>query len=847
MTKRKREEESSKSSKKITSYFSKKNDDDVEEEEEEGEKDSQQQSTPTTRRRRRSRTRSQVSYAESSVDDGASDTEKPAKKLKTTSSSSSKPVKKRPPLKKKKQDDDDDFVLSDNAEDDEEVVLEEEELEEKETIVNNAEDDNASEDDIIVDTPVKKRKATTPKKASTSKKKSTPKEKSIPAKKISASLSSKVSAKIKPKTSTVQKKTDTILNTPSRLYIPNLTFTGMNRPSMADADSVGVVRRGKRTFLTKSRVRDNKKHLIHFMVDPDSFPKYNLGNVKLTTDNIQSISLLPDDHPQKKMHICVNKKPVFHDHSNTRKKKKNETIEQEKTMKVGDHSINVGEASQVNGTLFIANVGGGASIWSAEWCYTDSNDVQYASFCCHPLNSPYNRLNQLYTSPENEEFPMDGMIQIWSMGSHVTANTKMNSAPIRCHTVIKHKRGFVWKLKWMPAFVSNNDQDDNILGVFAAAFSDGSLVIQVVPKLSDPPLGQVNTIILSDEHVYIIPDTQLQPKPITAVAWSNDVRFLAVGCDDGTLVTWKVNQNREHGPFLTKIGMVQAHHCKSSSRIRSIAWSSLDVSLFATVADDGTQRFWDVRDLWQAHGISIVGRHWTTDIAYPVNVNGSIAVCAEGISKQWDAKEDVFTIIVDHGEPIWAVSVVSTRAAFAHCTSTGRIVLIALEEDALTKGKRKSVVSIDCDLIYSSMVEPETSSSTTAGTDASRVLCLSFPCNTKYNPVARDPTPNTKTSKKKTASKSKKKTKKSRDDDDSEEDVEEEENNNENDDESQSNATGQAEEKNVTCVINKKIPDRRMAIHCLNFHPSRHKQLRNWLITGGQYGYAVIMRIPELY
>jgi WD40 repeat protein len=591
----------------------------------------------------------------------------------------------------------------------------------------------------------------------------------------------------------------------------------MRRPTKSKPNASGVVVQGVRTYyMNKKRVRNGKKLLIHYVSEKEEKKYIEIPHITNMT-SCEQIALISENHPLKTMTLYVDQKPESQDYT------KNVTAHEPLKRQALKYNIALGESISVNknDTCIIMNVGSGATVWCMDWCHSDLESTQYAVFGCHPHHRPFNRVNEFYVPDTKTNEPMDNMLQIWSFGGYVTEKNTDNKDPIRCVTCIKHNHGFAWDCKWMPNY-AKCDADVNILGVLAVAFSDGTLVIYTVPKLDEPSLGKVNCITLEETQVYTEADTINGRKLFTALGWSVDCRYLVVGCADGHLVIWKVNRKpMENQKLLTKIGHVRGHfHHRRGGRVRSICWSTVNINVFATCGDDGSIRYWDIRNIFEPDCANAISTCWVTDICYPLNTNGAISVGNDGQIRQFDSKENVFANLRQHQYPLWSISIMSTRAAFSYCGSDGTVMISSLEEDSAVKARTTAKDRIEYALCTSAVVkEGDEVEHSESKPNENKYICLSFPFNTNQEITDQTVTVTDISEQKK-----------------------------------QEYAgppiMEEQTKKSSKRTINKgihTIPDYLRSLFSVRYHHSRQKGLRNWCIFGGQAGYVCALQVPDSF
>ncbi|KAJ1658279.1 hypothetical protein IWQ61_002448 [Dispira simplex] len=227
----------------------------------------------------------------------------------------------------------------------------------------------------------------------------------------------------------------------------------------------------------------------------------------------------------------------------------------------------------------------GVPLWGLDWrCdYQSDGSIEYLatggfSRENHPLRSTAIGVRQ----PTNP-----GAILIWKMSTRTlgNSNSKLDSKP-RVILTLLHEYGNVMDLQWAPVYFPKDGQSEfkhgegrntsivNHLGVLAATFGDGRLVVFLVPhptlltKLKDGSNKEES----SDQHLNpyfrtgeVPPPTCLVRLPILlscqhpnklyhTLHWGN-ATTLAVGASDGTISVWDLRPAiRQWSPSRSPVG-----------------------------------------------------------------------------------------------------------------------------------------------------------------------------------------------------------------------------------------------------------------------------------------------------
>lgn len=351
---------------------------------------------------------------------------------------------------------------------------------------------------------------------------------------------------------------------------------------------------------------------------------------------------------------------------------------------------------------------------AVDWCYTAHDQVQYLATCTHA----YHESHEIGTLCDSKV----GFIQIWSFGKALQEKASTDKPKLVLQ--IEHEHGFAWDLAWMPnCELFETTGTTRRLGVLCAVFSDGTICVYTVPRpedvhITNMPNNAVPIVRLDSKCEYInlehtsTSDTNKigigeedeksdqeedaeesdatnnlvynnKGKKIPyCCSWSKDLRFLAIGCHDGSVCLYKVNPTNPS--YLTLNNQVQAHyHPQFNAAVRSIVWSSANVNIFATASNDGLCKMFDIRDMFFEVFSNRFSRTWCTDVDFPYQSMCLVNVSHEGTLKQYDSKECNCVHALCADSCMWSVSCNSSNCFSMYCTSDGSIGVKGMYENSI--------------------------------------------------------------------------------------------------------------------------------------------------------------------
>ncbi|XP_027525285.1 general transcription factor 3C polypeptide 2 isoform X2 [Corapipo altera] len=281
----------------------------------------------------------------------------------------------------------------------------------------------------------------------------------------------------------------------------------------------------------------------------------------------------------------------------------------------------------------------GGPVWAMEWCPTPEGSAapQYVAVSCHRSMEETHSVARLHTGP--------ALLQLWGLGTLQLEQGSPDKA--RLAYAIATDCGCVWDMKfcpsgaWEPPATARTHPQMSRLGLLAAAFSDGRVVVYALPH--PEALRRAKTTQVKDGplHKHLICKVQciatLQVGSIQAgnasecgqcfsLSWmpSKPHHHLAAGFYDGTVAIWNL---------LTKSLLQCVHQPDASLKlypfqcflahdhaVRSIEWCKADNNFLVTAGSDRKIKFWDLRRLYEP--INSIKRFLSTEVAWLLPYNG---------------------------------------------------------------------------------------------------------------------------------------------------------------------------------------------------------------------------------
>ncbi|XP_015471382.1 general transcription factor 3C polypeptide 2 isoform X1 [Parus major] len=281
----------------------------------------------------------------------------------------------------------------------------------------------------------------------------------------------------------------------------------------------------------------------------------------------------------------------------------------------------------------------GGPVWAMEWCPTPEGSAapQYVAVSCHRSMEETHSVSGLHSGP--------ALLQLWGLGMLQTEQGSPNKA--RLAYAIAADYGCVWDMKfcpsgaWEPPTAARTHPQMSRLGLLAAAFSDGRVVVYALPHPGALHHAKTTQVKDGSLHKHLICKVQciatLQVGSIEAgnatecgqcfsLSWmpSKPHHHLAAGFYDGTVAVWNL---------LTKSLLQCVHQPDASLKlypfrcflahdhaVRSIEWCKADSNFLVTVGSDRKIKFWDLRRLYEP--INSIKRFLSTEVAWLLPYNG---------------------------------------------------------------------------------------------------------------------------------------------------------------------------------------------------------------------------------
>ncbi|XP_064267444.1 general transcription factor 3C polypeptide 2 isoform X2 [Passer domesticus] len=268
----------------------------------------------------------------------------------------------------------------------------------------------------------------------------------------------------------------------------------------------------------------------------------------------------------------------------------------------------------------------GGPVWAMAWCPTPEGSAapQYVAVSCHRSMEETHSVSGLHSGP--------ALLQLWDLGTLQTEQGSPSKA--RLAYAIAADYGCVWDMKfcpsgaWEPPTAARMHPQMSRLGLLAAAFSDGRVVVYALPHpeaLHHAKTTQVQCIATLQVGS-IQAGNGSECGQCFSLSWmpSKPHHHLAAGFYDGTVAVWNL---------LTKSLLQCVHQPDASLKlypfqcflahdqaVRSIEWCKADSNFLVTVGSDRKIKFWDLRRLYEP--INSIKRFLSTEVAWLLPYNG---------------------------------------------------------------------------------------------------------------------------------------------------------------------------------------------------------------------------------
>ncbi|KAJ7420749.1 general transcription factor IIIC subunit 2 [Pitangus sulphuratus] len=294
-----------------------------------------------------------------------------------------------------------------------------------------------------------------------------------------------------------------------------------------------------------------------------------------------------------------------------------------------------------------------------EWCPTPEGSAapQYVAVSCHRSMEETHSVAGLHTGP--------ALLQLWDLGVLQPEQGSPDKAGLAYAIAADH--GCVWDMKfcpsgaWEPPTTARTHPQMSRLGLLAAAFSDGRVVVYALPhpgalhRAKTTQMGPFTSTLSarSVSPTTVVPvrastKQALWPVQVQCIAtlqvgsiqagntsecgqcfslsWmpSKPHHHLAAGFYDGTVAIWNL---------LTKSLLQCVHQPDASLKlypfqcflahdhtVRSIEWCKANSNFLVTAGSDRKIKFWDLRRLYEP--INSIKRFLSTEVAWLLPYNG---------------------------------------------------------------------------------------------------------------------------------------------------------------------------------------------------------------------------------
>lgn len=279
----------------------------------------------------------------------------------------------------------------------------------------------------------------------------------------------------------------------------------------------------------------------------------------------------------------------------------------------------------------------GGPIWAMEWCPTPEGAAaaQYVALYCHRTMEETHSVVGLHRGP--------ALLQLWGLGTLQEGSA--DRAGLAYAIAADH--GCVWDMKfcpsgaWEPPGGSSKHPRMSRLGLLAAAFSDGSVVLYALPHpgaLQSSTRTQVKDgsppkhVICKVRHTTALHVGSIQAGSAAecgqcfSLSWmpSRPHQHLAAGFYDGTVAVWNLLtasplQRVSHPDGSLQLYPFQCFLAHDHA-VRSIEWCKANSNFLVTVGNDRKIKFWDLRRLYEP--INSIKRFLSTEVAWLLPYNG---------------------------------------------------------------------------------------------------------------------------------------------------------------------------------------------------------------------------------
>uniref|UniRef100_A0A8C0ITY7 General transcription factor 3C polypeptide 2 n=1 Tax=Chelonoidis abingdonii TaxID=106734 RepID=A0A8C0ITY7_CHEAB len=267
----------------------------------------------------------------------------------------------------------------------------------------------------------------------------------------------------------------------------------------------------------------------------------------------------------------------------------------------------------------------GGPVWAMEWCPCPEGSAtpQYVALYCNKGMDEQHSLAELHTGP--------ALLQLWALGILQPELCEVEEGGELAYAIATD-HGCIWDMKfcpsgaWEPPTTCRKPPQMSRLGLLAAAFSDGKVLVYSLPH----PEG-----LIAHKRVQCIATLQVgsiqagnssECGQCFSVSWmpSKPHQHLAAGFYDGTVAIWNLPTKSLLQRVRQADGSLKLYPFRCflahDHAVRSIEWCKVNSNFLVTAGNDRKIKFWDLRRLYEP--INSIKRFLTTEITWLLPYNG---------------------------------------------------------------------------------------------------------------------------------------------------------------------------------------------------------------------------------
>ncbi|XP_062979732.1 general transcription factor 3C polypeptide 2 [Elgaria multicarinata webbii] len=281
----------------------------------------------------------------------------------------------------------------------------------------------------------------------------------------------------------------------------------------------------------------------------------------------------------------------------------------------------------------------GGPIWAMEWCPTPEGSMasQHVAVYCNPGMDDRHSLVGIHTGP--------ALLQLWDVGP-IQQDSGSTTKP-RLVYGIATDHGCIWDMKfcpsgaWEPPTTHRKPPQMSRLGLLAAAFSDGKVLLYSLPHAEELRASRRAQVTGEPSPRHAICKVQcvatLQVGSVQAgspsecgqcfsVAWmpTKPHQHLAAGFYDGTVALWNLASQSLLQRVRQPDGSLKLYPFRCflghDHAVRNIQWCKANSDFMVTAGNDRKVKFWDLRRLHEP--LNSIKRFLSTEIAWLLPYSG---------------------------------------------------------------------------------------------------------------------------------------------------------------------------------------------------------------------------------